>query len=238
MIKFKSLIPLQDLDLKADEARADIAGKKKKSEKMQAEVAADAQLLEKKQALLKKIQLRNRKTESEMNDLDVRIKSSEEKMHQSGMSPNVYSALEKELILLKEKFSIAETQVIEDMEKIEMLEKDTGKGEKVVAGRHLHLEQVKQRISDEIIVAKKELENLCTQRSQIALKIESDLLEIYEEIRHKKKSKVIFGIDGPSCPACGMAMPGGFANSITHSDEADFCSNCGVLLYWTGPVDL
>lgn len=237
MIQYKALIPLQEMDLKIDAAKEQIEEKKQKVARMQIEIDNDAQLLDKKAALLKKIQLRKRKAETDLNELNASVRSSETKMHSSGVAPNVYKALEKELVILRAKSSETESAILVDMEKIEMLEKDTEKGQKVVAGRREHLEQIKLRIADEILAVKKEMDLFKTERSQISLKISGDLLEKYEELRQQKRGKVLYGVDSPSCQACGMGLPAGFASSITNSEEADYCSNCGALLYWTGQKD-
>ncbi|HNX75729.1 MAG TPA: hypothetical protein PLM07_03385 [Candidatus Rifleibacterium sp.] len=234
MIQCKPLIPLQELDLKIDAAKAQIEEKKQKILRMQNEIDADAQLIEKKLALLKKIQLRRRKAESEVNELNQQITYGELKMQSAGMAPATYKALEKEQNARRAKISIEESKILEDMEKIEMLEKDTAKGQKVVAGRRDHLVLVKTRVSEEITGIRKEIDLIQTERSQVSLKIAADLLEKYEELRQRKKGQVIFAIETPSCPACGMGLPGGFLGSITSHEDSEPCSNCGVLLHWTG----
>ena len=234
MIPVKMLIPLQELDLKMDAANLSIKKKKQKILKMEKEIKADEELCEKKKALLKKITLRKRAAESELDSINEKIKESDLKLKGAGLKPATYSALEKEIATLKEKGERLETAVLEDMEKIDMLQEDTQKGDKVIAGRKIHLEEVRQRIHDEILGLKKEIEKLNTERSQMSLKIETDQLERYEELRHSKKGQVIFDTDSASCPACGMGLPGGFVNAVSLHDEAEKCSNCGVLLHWTG----
>lgn len=237
MIQYKTLIPLQDMDLKIDAAKEQIEEKKQKILRMQTEIDNDAQLLEKKQALLKKIQLRKRKAETDLNELGTAVRASEMKMNNSGVAPNVYKALEKEIASMKGKSSETESSILADMEKIDVLTRDIEKGLKVVAGRREHLEQVKLRVNEEILGVKKEIELLRTERSQISLKISGDLLEKYEDLRQQKRGKVLFGIENASCQACGMGQGNGFVSAITNSDEAEYCSNCGALLYWTGLRD-
>ncbi|MGM0600557.1 MAG: zinc ribbon domain-containing protein [Candidatus Rifleibacteriota bacterium] len=234
MIPVKKLIPLQELDLKIDEANISIKNKKQKVLKMEKEIKADEDLCQKKKALLKKITLRKRAAESELDSINEKIKESDLRLKGAGLKPATYSALEKEIATLKGKAEKLETAVLEDMEKIDMLQKDTAKGDKVIAGRKIHLEEISNRINDDILGIKKDIENLRTQRSQMSLKVESDLLEKYEDLRHNKKGQVIFDTDNPSCPACGMGLPGGFVNAVSAHDEAEKCSNCGVLLHWTG----
>ncbi|MDN5279631.1 MAG: hypothetical protein PWR01_3596, partial [Clostridiales bacterium] len=96
MIPVKKLIPLQELDLKIDTANAAIDEKKKKLLRMQKEIDSDAELVEKKKALLKKIQLRKRAAESELDNLNDQIKTSDLKLKSAGLAPASYAALEKE----------------------------------------------------------------------------------------------------------------------------------------------
>ena len=234
MIPVKKLIPLQDLDLKIDAANAAIEEKKQKIQKMQREIEADSELVEKKKALLKKIHLRKRAAESSFDSVNEQIKTADLKMKSAGLAPASYAALEKEIVVFRQKAGEFETSILQDMEKIEMLEKDIPKGEKVVAGRKVHLEEVRARVTDEILALKKEIELVKTERSQMSLSIEADSLEMYEDLRQQKKGRVIFDIDVASCPSCGMALPGGFVSSASSHDGAEKCSYCGILLYWTG----
>lgn len=234
MLQCKQLIPLQELDLKIDAAKKQIDEKKNKIAKMQKQIEEEATLLEKKKALLKNIQLRKRKAESEVTDLSQKLKVNEIKMQSAGLPKNAYTALEKEVDVLKQKIDEQETKILSDMEKIEILEEDTAKGDKVIVGRREHFAQVKQRVTDEILGDKKELELIITERRQNTLKIDSTVLTKYEELRNRKKGQVLFAVDGNSCPKCGMNIPVGTLNSIKGSEDADSCENCGVYLYWNG----
>ena len=204
---------------------------------MQTEIDNDAALLEKKQALLKKIKLRRSAAESEFEGLNETVKSSQHKLESAGLAPAAYSALDRELSTKRTKASEIETKILEDMEKIEVLQRDIEKGLKGVAGRREHLAQVKVRLSDEIIVIKKEIDVLKTQRGQCRLGIETDILEKYEVLRQKRHGQVLYATDNPACPACGMGMPAGFVSALTSHDGAESCSNCDALIYWTGLRD-
>lgn len=234
MIACKRLIPLQDLDKKIDSVRAQIEEKKQKFARMQSDVQEEGKLNEKKSALLKKIQVRKRQLESDLNVYTDKLKTIKLKMKNAGVLPSVYVALEKEAETLKKHVDEFETKIIEDMEKIEHLKSDLDKNEKIVNGRNEHLVLVKQRTQEEIKKLNEEIELLKTQRSQETLNIDAYTLEKYEELRHKKNGEIIFGVDILACPKCGMGFSGGFQNLIKSHDEGELCPNCGVFLYWTG----
>lgn len=234
MIACKMLIPLQELDLKLDAFNAEIAEKKQKVVKMQNDVEEEVKLNDKKLALLKKIKLRKQQAETSLKEIETKLNDIGLKMRSAGVKPTVYNALEKEFKTLESNKDQIETKILEDIEKIEKLQADTDKGTKFTGGRKEHLALVKQRVSEEIIGIKKQAELVKTERQQNSLSVDSQALIKYQELRDKKGGKVLFGIDKPSCPKCGMAFHGGFANMIKSHDEGELCSNCGVILYWTG----
>ena len=151
MLDCKQLIPLQELDLKIDEAKKQIEERKQKFLRMQKDVSEEATLLEKKTALLKNIKLRKNKAESEAADLSDKIKTLNLKMQSAGVSPKDYASFEKKLENLKKQLDEIETKIISDMEKIEALTADIDKSTKIVAGRKQHLEMVKTRTQEEIM---------------------------------------------------------------------------------------
>ncbi len=235
MLDCKQLIPLQELDLKIESARKQIEEKKQKYLRMQKDVTEESTLLDKKNALLKNIKLRKSKAEHEAEDLNQKIKVNDMKMQSAGVSPKDYAAFEKMSVNLKKQLDEQETNILSDMEKIEVLTADIEKSTKVLGGRKQHLEMVKIRTSEEIIGDKKQLELIVTERNQASLKIEAKILTKYEELRKKKKGQVLFGIDTSACPKCGMGLPAGVLSSIKSSQEAEKCDNCGIYVYWTGP---
>ncbi len=235
MLDCKQLIPLQELDLKIDSAKKQIEEKKQKFLRMQKDIAEETKLLEKKNALLKNIKLRKSKAEHEADDLNQKLKVNEMKMQSAGVSPKDYAAFEKMSANLKKQLDEQETQILSDMEKIEVLTADIDKSTKVLAGRNQHLEMVKTRTSEEIIGDKKQLELIVTERNQTSLKIDSRVLTKYEELRKKKKGQVLFGIETSACPMCGMGIPAGTLSAIKSSTDAEKCDNCGIYVYWVGP---
>ncbi len=235
MLECKQLIPLQELDLKIDAAKKQIEDRKLKFLHMQKDVEGEATLLEKKQALLKNIKLRKSKAEHEAEDLNNKIKVNDMKMQNAGVSPKDYAAFEKMSVNLKKQLDEQETKILSDMEKIEVLTADIEKSTKVLAGRKQHLEMVKTRTSEEIIGDKKQLELITTERNQASLKVNAAVLNKYEELRKKKKGQVLFGIESPACPKCGMGIPAGALSAVKASEEAEVCDNCGVYFYWIGP---
>jgi len=232
-----AILAIQAFDLAVDVLENRIRQLKEKSLKMEREVGEEETLIRRKEALMKKIHLRRREAETEAAEMTDRIRSSEMKLKSAGLTPNTYMALQKELDKNRELLIAIENRVLEDMEKLETLEKDVQKATKLLGGRKLHLDEVKKRISGEIAGIEQETDLQRTQRRQSSLKIPANDLELYEEMRRKTKGRAIWDADKSGCPSCGMSLSPGYVNSIAGNNRAEPCPHCGVFIRWTGIVD-
>jgi len=237
VIDCTGLLQLQNFDLALDALDTKIRQQRERCVKLASEIEKEAALLEKKEALLKKIILRKRQAETELNDLSEKIKISELRLHGVGLNPTSYNAIQKEIDKYKETSSKLETTILEDMEKIEILQKENEKSTKVLAGRKIQLDEINKKVVIEAGKIESEKEIVRTQRSQATLSLQADSLEAYEEIRRKKKGKVIWDAETKGCPACGMGLSGGFVSMLTTSKGAEICPYCGVMIRWVGIKD-
>ncbi|HOY67269.1 MAG TPA: hypothetical protein PLP29_10280 [Candidatus Ozemobacteraceae bacterium] len=232
-----ALLAIQAFDLAADDLEIRIRQHKDKIRKMEQEVGQEEQLLRKKEMLREKLQLRKRATEKEAADLTDKIQTADLRLKSAGLTPNAYMAMQKELERNRELLGDVESRILEDMEKLETLEKDVAKSAKLLGGRKQHLEDVKKQLSGEIAGFQQEADLQRTQKRQTSLKLPASDLELYEEIRHKTKGKAIWDADKSGCPSCGMSLSAGYINSIAGTSRAEPCPHCGVLVRWVGIVD-
>lgn len=232
-----ALLAIQAFDLAVDELEVRIRQLKEKILKMEREVGEEETLVRRKEALHKKIVLRRREAEAEAADLSGKIGGNELRLKSVGMTPNAYMATQRELDRNKELIGAVESRILEDMEKLETLEKDIEKATKLLGGRKLHLEEVRKRLAGEIAGLEREADLQRTQRRQASLKIPSHDLENYEEVRHKTKGRAIWDAEKSGCPSCGMSLSPGYVNSIAGTNRAEPCPHCGVFIRWVGIID-
>ncbi|MBF0501412.1 MAG: hypothetical protein HQM09_14830 [Candidatus Riflebacteria bacterium] len=238
MIECTTLLALQELDLALDESNREITRHQEKLDRFKAEVEKEEATAHQKEALLKKISLRQRQSESELADLTDRIRVTDMRLKTPGLTPNTYMALQNEVEKSRAALSPIETRVYEDMEKVEILSKDVEKAKKVAAGRRRQLEEVADKAAQTIRDCREKRELIRTQRNQTTLNVKTDLLEKYEEVRGKTKSKVVWDTDSAGCPSCGIRLPGGVISQLMASPNlAEQCPNCGIFMRWTGIPD-
>ncbi len=235
MFDLTGIDEIQRLDLEIDELDQGMATHREKIARLEAEVHEEEALIGKKQALEKKIVLRKKANETEMAALNERLTLIGVRLKSPGVSPAQYEALQKEADGLKGPLSVLETKVLEDMEKLQLLEADIPKRQKVLEGRRAQVVTWNEKHSAEIRRLEAERERVATERRQLSMKLGVQTLEVYEELRRRHKGRVVFDATAPVCPACGMNIPKSDLNRMVGSADAGHrCTNCSRLLRWRG----
>jgi predicted nucleic acid-binding Zn-ribbon protein len=234
VIACKTLIPVQEIDLEIDSVNDQLELKRQQISKSEETLADGTSLVEKKEALKNKIKLRIRKLELELETLNEGKNSNELKLSRAGITPKAYVAIENEIKDATKKIDEIEISVIENLEKVDKLEADITKSRQRLKEQDTQLKAQKDLLEIDTKNAAAKIEELSDSKKIILLEIEASVLEEYEELRRAKKGKVLFEIDDPGCPKCGMGFSSAFLNLIKSHEECEPCPSCGVLLCWVG----
>ncbi|HNV68412.1 MAG TPA: hypothetical protein PKO06_01855 [Candidatus Ozemobacteraceae bacterium] len=238
MIEYSPLLPIQELDLAIDELDRKVAQLQEKFEKLAVEIKKEEEALAAKESLFKKITLRRSQAELENDHLADRIRSAELKLQTPGVPPVAYQSLEKEIAENREKASVLETRILEDMEKSEQLAREIEKARKVATGRQQQLDEFKVKIKTQKQGLLAEKETQVTKRRQATLGLAANLLETYEDVRQRTKGRVIWEAETPGCPSCGISLPAHVVRQLSQNlQKAGPCPACGAYMRWTGLVD-
>lgn len=237
MIDCSGLLALQEHDLALDEIDRRIHKIQERVQRLEKEVAGEEALVIQKEALLKKILLRKKQVELEMGSVEDKIKIADIRMKSAGLSPTTYQTLQKEIDGMKGKLSEVEGKVLEDMEKVEVLQKDLDKGHKIVGGRKQLLADTRLKAEQDIRQQRIAADELKTRRKQTSLTVPTETLVLYEDLRARGKGRVVWDVEKPGCPACGFTLPGGVITLMRASGGAEPCPNCSMLMRWTGIAD-
>ena len=68
-------------------------------------------------------------------------------------------------------------------------------------------------------------------REQLAAKVPRRLLAMYDKVRSKRRTEIVFPLRGASCSACDTAIPTQRRASMASSGSLEMCEGCGMLLY-------
>jgi predicted nucleic acid-binding Zn-ribbon protein len=111
-----------------------------------------------------------------------------------------------------------------------------------------HLVAERERVANELAVAQEQarsslsadqrqledqLSTVRAGRDQKAIHVPRGLLSQYDRIRSRKRTHVVFPLNGASCGNCDTMIPMQRRSAMTGSAKTEICEGCGVMLYAT-----
>jgi uncharacterized protein len=85
---------------------------------------------------------------------------------------------------------------------------------------------------------KKELEQLTTNREELASAVDESARTRYERLMKSKGGNVVVGVQHGVCGGCHMKLPMQTIVTCQAQNELVGCINCGRILYYSRDMDL
>lgn len=232
----KTLLPLQELDLKIEKCRlreVEIPKQKGKFDVQKKRLAAE---LEEREEELKKLQLEQRECESEVTQKQEQIGKYEQQL--LGVKKNEeYQALLHEIDLLKKQIGQKEERIIAVLVEIDAAKERLAEDKKRIEAERKVIDDQCAEIDKELeeaVAARGELEK---QRKALESQVDATLLSRYKRIRaNKKTGPAVVPLNGSTCTGCHMAVTAQTANEIL-AGKVHACAHCGRLLYHPDNVE-
>ncbi len=132
---------------------------------------------------------------------------------------------EREKVSLEQKVSdLVDRKVMEE----EMLEK-IKESLKSSEASSIALEK---EIQSSISLIDEETKALKTQRDDLILDADPEVLQIYERLLRNKKDRVIVAIENRTCSGCHIVLTAQHENMVRKGTNLVFCEHCSRILYW------
>ncbi len=226
------LFQLQQLDLELDRLKAEqqaitnsLQGSAK-LQKLRAEYHAAQQQLQAGQQAQKE-------AEWTLEDLNRRLRAQEERLYNGTVNnAKELQSLQQEVQRLRGQQSRQEDIVLEIIDTTESLQER--------ANRKLQqLKQVEeswQQESVQLVAHRNQLEQRLTElqatRSQLATRVEVELLSRYDKMRRTKQGRAVSKVEQNSCQWCRVILTPSELQHVRISAELQTCTNCGRILYY------
>ena len=143
-----------------------------------------------------------------------------------------YDALVAEIDAVKGDISSKETELLETIELIGVLEKN------IVEFKE-KCEQVKENNSRQLDILQEKIDSIGDkttgkkdERQQIMSTIPRSVMSVYERVRKGKGGSVVVAVKKRACGACYKALTPKKIQDIRKAERILTCDNCGRLLYW------
>jgi len=229
--KMKSLIALQECDIRMRDIRMKREEGPRKIQALEQKLAEVEKHLEEESERLKEYAQDRRKAEQEIEDMEIRLKKAEVKL--SNIKSNKeYEAALKEIDDLKREKSLVEDRVIEILEKTEALETSHAANRKRTQEAKQQFRLDHEEIMKQIRSLDRDLDTLTKKRLRISREVDPVLLKRYDTLRERKGgigvSPVIKGV----CQTCHLNIPPQEFNELLRGDKLMTCPNCTRIIYW------
>lgn len=168
--------------------------------------------------------------ESEIGQNEESIKKSEEKLFEI-KTHKEYQALQKEITETKRMNSDHEEKLLEEMEKIERVEKEISeKSEKLATMESDYQEKISE-YTLELEEVKTAYEPKVQLKADTVEKLDPEILPLYEKILKKNNGEVLAVAKNEVCTGCYMNVPAQLFNEILTFTRIIQCPSCLKILY-------
>lgn len=146
-----------------------------------------------------------------------------------------YSAVLKEIELVKEKISGLETRILELMDEQERAAKRAAESEKTFRAAEGEFRRYREGREKDLAQLQAQLAGLQKSRKQTAAKVDRELYQTYARIMKIREGTAVVPVRDESCAGCFVALPPQTVNEVRHNDRRITCPHCERILYYAGP---
>ncbi len=149
-----------------------------------------------------------------------------------------YRALSHEIEMCKDEIFKIENREIELMEQAEAAQKEVVRATQALAEAKKSMEEQLAQLGAREENLKKELQDLTTNREELAAAVDEGARARYERLVRNKGETVVVGVQHGVCGGCHMRLPAQVMVSCQAQQELVTCTNCGRILYYSHDMDL
>ncbi len=227
----KSLLKLQELDLKIETHKAREAEIPKQKSKFDIHRKRLGDEIAEREAGIKKLVLEQRECETDIEQRQNQIKKYDQQLFAVKKNEE-YQALLHEIEMLKKQISLKEERILAIMLDMDDLKARLEEDRKRVGEELKEIERQCGEIDAELTEAVAERQALEAQRPEIIVKIPEALIQQYDRLRkHKKTGAVVVALDNETCSGCHMRVRPQIANEVLDGKKILACAHCNRLLY-------
>ena len=192
----------------------------------------DALLLyEKHKQTCEALEKKKREKETAVEEINEKIKKLNSHMSEIKTNKEYQAFLKEKESMEKERYTI-EDGVLSLMESIDAAHKELKAEDAKVGAEKEKIEAFKNRLNEEVEVAKGELDGLKLKREKLVEGIDKDLYKTYFELLKSKRGVAIVEARDEICRGCNMNIPPQLFVEIRKNEEIIQCPQCKRILYW------
>lgn len=193
--------------------------------------------IEEKEEELKSLEKEIKSLKVEIKEKELELKSAEEEiksLHQKLLQVKTnkeYKAILNEITGKKADNSLIEDNILALMEKLDQKELSLNRvKEELKIAEQKFLEE-ERKVKREIAQLESEIDKKNAQRKEAAVKVEQELLLVYERLLKSRGGIAIVPVINDACGGCHLSLRAQIINEIKKSDKLVYCEGCSRILY-------
>ncbi len=225
-----TMVSLQKREISIRRLETDLAGIDERIEALSEELSSYKTLVDEKEQQLADVKKAYRSNEDEVQMIEVQIGKSKEKL--SAVKTNKeYQSMLKEIDELSEKSSNIEDQMLADLDRIELYEKELVERRADLEDAQSDIIQKQDEIREKSKLQKAECDDLKDERDKIWGTLDVEIQRIYEKVKQQSNGIAIAAIVDGICQACRINIPPQLYNELRRMDQLRMCPNCQRIMY-------
>jgi len=231
MNKVKQLYELQEVDLEIQrktEALAQVRAQLGKDD----DLAAARSAYDAAKKSLSDLEHQQKTEEWELNELGAKIAVIEKKLYGGSVkNPRELTGFQQDLELLKAQRGEREDKLLALMMDVDSLHQDVALKKSDFEKIERDWNENQKQLSQQQAELDAELASLEQKRNLLAGQIDSDSLDLYEEMRRAKQGQAVAKVVQGRCQGCRISLSVSDQQKARMGQELAQCSNCGRILY-------
>ena len=229
--ELEQLLILQNRDQKIRQIRAEVKTVPDQRAQLEAHLAASASGLEAAKHKARQLEVERKKLELDVGTRTESINRLKTQQYETRKNEE-FRAMGNEIERYEKEISAIEDQELELMERTDKLKAEVAVEDKKVA---VERESVARQLSDleaKTTALEGQLESLIKERTEIASRIDEDVLDRFERLFSSKGNAAIVALEHEVCTGCHMKITAQTVHRVKSGREIVSCEQCGRILYY------
>jgi uncharacterized protein len=172
-----------------------------------------------------------RRLEHDIETLELKAAAEEKRMYDGSIvNEKELSAVQHEIANLKTRRSSFEDDLLDHMERTEVLQKDLAEAETQAVAIRAKVDEASGEAGDELEGVQRELTERRAAREALLPQFDPELLELYEELLAGKKGLAVAALVDGTCQGCHEKLSAVAVDKLKRSDGVKRCEHCRRIL--------
>ena len=228
--ELEQLLILQDREQKIRQIRTEIQTVPLRRQSLESQLAATKASLEALKHKVQQVEIDRKRLELDVGVRTETISRLKSQQYQTRKNDE-FRAISHEIERYENEIGKIEDEELELMVLADKIKADLADEEKKAAEAKDSIVRQTADLNEKSKALDSQLEALTTERSELAGKIDEDLLDRFERLFESKGDAAVVAIEHGVCTGCHMKVTTATASQVRAGKELVSCENCGRILY-------